>query len=101
MCITMMVENRKRNQIANYLSFCESLWRDWLKGTPEVSPFVRSRFDLDAAPEPYLQFQSQESPLVALTTNPGATMPHQMRKNIQKARGVIRCTMSYKQVASR
>ncbi|MDA1093572.1 MAG: hypothetical protein O3A25_09940 [Acidobacteria bacterium] len=79
----------------DYYGFCERLWRDWLRGSLDVSAFVRRTFDLDAAPEPYISFDAGPQPLVALTTNPGTTMPHQRRGAVQAAGGPLRPDMTY------
>jgi hypothetical protein len=82
-----------------YLSFCAALWRSWLRGNLEVPAAVRSMFDLDAAPEPYLPFSAGPHPLVVLTTNPGATMPHQLRDAILSGSGPVPYTEEYDEAA--
>jgi hypothetical protein len=82
-----------------FISFCESLWQDWLTGRLETSPFVKQTFDLDAAPEPYISFESGQNPLVALTTNPGKTMPHQRRRSVQAGRGPLSPAIDYEAAA--
>jgi hypothetical protein len=72
----------------DYFSFCEKLWRGWRDHNLSVPPlsasrFVRKTFDLNAAPEPYIDFSAGAKPLVALTTNPGATMSHQRRAAVR------------------
>ena len=79
----------------SFTAFCESLWRDWLAGTLETSPFVKAAFDLDAAPEPYISFSAGTRPLVALTTNPGATMPHQRRAAVRIDGGPLSTSAKY------
>jgi hypothetical protein len=83
----------------SYLNLCERWWQDWLSGTPIASAAVRSRFDLDAAPEPYLPFEPGHNPLVVLTTNPGATMPHQRREQIIGGQSVVSPSMRYAEAA--
>ena len=61
------------------IELCEALWREWLARSLEVSPLVTSTFDMNATPEPYLSFNVGQQPLIALTTNPGATMAIQAR----------------------
>jgi len=78
-----------------FISFCESLWQDWLADRLETSPFVRRAFDLDAAPEPYLSFGCGENPLFLLTTNPGGTMPQQQRAAVQAGRGPLSPAINY------
>ena len=83
-----------------YIAFCENLWRGWLgrdllppppAPPPAASHFVDRVFDLNAAPEPYLSFGvGAEPPLVALTTNPGATMCHQCREAVRAGNGPLR-----------
>lgn len=69
-----------------YFAFCESeLWRPWIA----QRLIVPLSFDADAAPEPYVSFSSGTTPLVALTTNPGATMPHQTRAAVQIGDGPL------------
>ena len=63
----------------DFIELCEALWREWLAHSLEVSPFVTSTFDMNATPEPYLSFNVGQQPLIALTTNPGATMAIQAR----------------------
>lgn len=82
-----------------YLDSCEHLWRNWVAGDINASPAVTRRFDLDACPEPYLLFGDQERPLVVVTTNPGATMPHQTRAKIEAGRSVVDPSMTYREVA--
>jgi hypothetical protein len=71
----------------DFISFCESLWQDWLAGKLETSSFVSRAFDMDAAPEPYIVFGSVPNALIVLTTNPGKAMPHQRRKAVQAGGG--------------
>ena len=78
-----------------FIPFCETLWRDWLGGTLDVPPLVRTAFDLDAAPEPYIPFCAGAGPLVVLTTNPGATMDRQRRAAVQAGDGPLNATMDY------
>ena len=68
----------------DYIELCETLWRDWLAESLDVSPFIESTFDLQAAPEPYVLFNAGLQPLIALLTNPGQTMPHQLRENVKE-----------------
>lgn len=83
-----------------FISFCESLWQDWLAGRLETSPFIKKKFDLDAAPEPYIVFGSGQQPLVLLTTNPGRTMPHQQRAAVRAGRGPLSEAIDYTTAAS-
>lgn len=82
-----------------YLVLCERWWQSWLAGTPPASPAVRRQFDVDAAPEPYLPFDPGADPLVVLTTNPGATMPHQRRDEILAGGSVVTPSMRYAEAA--
>ncbi len=84
-----------QNLATDYESFCEELWRSWLDETLELSPFLRAEFDVGSAPEPWLPFDAGAVPLVALTTNPGASMPHQHRDAIRSGRSVIDRASSY------
>jgi hypothetical protein len=72
----------------DYIAFCEELWRDWLDDRVAASLLPRV-FRLDAAPEPYVSFSAGAKPLVALTTNPGRTMPHQYRASVQAGTDVL------------
>jgi hypothetical protein len=82
-----------------FFSLCERWWQSWLAEMPGASEGVRSRFDLNAAPEPYLPFEPGAGPLVVLTTNPGATMPHQHREQIMRGQSVVTPSMSYAEAA--
>jgi len=68
----------------NYIDLCESLWRDWLGESLDVSSSIESTFDLQAAPEPYVLFNAGMQPVVFLLTNPGQTMSHQLQENVKK-----------------
>lgn len=82
-----------------YLELCERWWQSWLAGEARASAQIRARYDLDAAPEPYIPFKPGENPLVVLTTNPGATMPHQLRDRILAGQSVLTPTMRYAEAA--
>lgn len=82
-----------------FVPFCEMLWRGWLQGTLDLPSFVRSTFDLEAAPEPYLAFGAGAEPLLALTTNPGATMDHQRRAAVQAGESPLNATGDYASAA--
>lgn len=73
---------RNLSSTDRYLQFCETLWRDWLKGSTPADPFVAEHFDLEAAPEPYLIHKAGQNPLFALLTNPGKTLRVQRRSSI-------------------
>jgi len=79
----------------DFLLFCEELWGSWLKGSLDLPRFAHTAFDLNAAPEPYISFGAGAKPLVALTTNPGATMPHQRRAKVQAGRGPLSAADKY------
>jgi hypothetical protein len=85
----------------DFISFCESLWQDWLADRLDISPFVRRTFDLDAAPEPYVIFESGQKPLYELLTNPGYTMGHQRRATVQDGCGPLNPAMRYSEAAER
>jgi hypothetical protein len=85
----------------HFFALAEQLWSTWLAEELRVSPFVGSQFDLDASPEPYLIFSADANPLVVLTTNPGATMPHQLRGRIVSGQGVARASEPYSAAARR
>ena len=79
----------------DFIGFCESVWRDWLADALDYSSFVRARFDINAAPEPYISFGAGRRPLLALTTNPGATMWHQRRAAVQLGTGPLSASADY------
>lgn len=88
--------------LANYYEFCETLWKNWLadaiaQGEPD---FIRTKFDLDAAPEPYLIFGTTDNPLIVLTTNPGGTMEHQLRESVGHGNGPLNKDLSYHKAAA-
>ncbi len=83
----------------DFLTFCESLWADWLGGRLETSAFIRDRFDVNAAPEPYLSFNAGKRPLIALLTNPGNTMAHQKRFAVRRGNGPLSTSMRYADAA--
>jgi hypothetical protein len=83
----------------HYFSFCEELWRGWLDARLTASSFVSKVFDLNAAPEPYVSFGLGAKLLVALTTNPGATMRHQCRAAVQAGVGPLREEDKYSEAA--
>src|SRR5687767_6566060 len=72
-----------------YAEHCESMWKSWITGTLRASEFLRSRFDMDAAPEPWLPFGGTGRRLYVLTTNPGATLPLQRRDEILTGRSPV------------
>lgn len=83
-----------------FIAYCETLWLDWLAGRIDSSSFSSTGFDLEAAPEPYLPFGVGSRPLVALTTNPGATMAHQRLDSIRAGKGPLRSSTSYAAAAA-
>lgn len=85
--------------MSDFLEYAEDLWARWLDGPMEVSPKLAGLFELDACPEPYLDFDAGDHPLVIVTTNPGAPMTHQMRAAILDGRSPVDPAMSYDQVA--
>lgn len=85
--------------MSDFLGYAEDLWTRWLNGPVEVSPELASLFELDACPEPYLDFDAGAHPLVIMTTNPGAPMPHQMRAAIHEGQSPVDPSMSYAEVA--
>jgi hypothetical protein len=64
-----------------------------------ASTFVKSHFDLDAAPEPYIDYNAGRNPLVVLLTNPGRTKPCQTRKAIRAGNGPLSGSMQYQRGA--
>lgn len=83
----------------DFIQLCETLWRDWLAESLDVSSFVDATFDMNAAPEPYVSFDAGRRPLIALTTNPGMTMPHQLRSHVQQGNGPLNRGMDYAKAA--
>ena len=79
----------------DFIKLCETLWREWLALSLEVSPFVTATFDLNATPEPYLSFNAGQQPLVALTTNPGATMAVQVREAVHRGDGPLNTSLNF------
>jgi hypothetical protein len=82
-----------------FIPLCETLWQDWLADSLSVSPFVHATFDMNAAPEPYISFDAGRRPLIALTTNPGQTMPHQLRSHVQQGNDLLNPRMAYAEAA--
>jgi len=83
----------------DFVQLCETLWQEWLAESLTVSPFVEATFDMNAAPEPYVSFNAGRRPLIALTTNPGQTMPHQLRSHVQQGNGLLNRRMDYAEAA--
>ena len=80
----------------DYIAFCEEkLWCAWKQDTLSMP----LRFDRDAAPEPYLYFGTSSNKLVALTTNPGATMRHQRHAAVRAGTGPLREEDRYAEAA--
>ena len=79
----------------DFIQLCETLWRDWRAESLDVSLFIDATFDMNAAPEPYVSFDAGRRPLIALTTNPGMTMPHQLRSHVQQENGPLNRGMDY------
>ena len=86
--------------LTSFETFTEQLWRSWLDGELSLSAALTQRFDLEAAPEPYLRFEAGDRPLVALTTNPGGTLPFQRRAVVLSNTDVLRETMTYQEASS-
>ncbi len=84
----------------DFCRYCEDLWTDWLDERLQVSSAISDRFDLSAAPEPYLKFDAGKRPLVALLTNPGQPMPHQKRNAVQRGNGPLSRDMKYAKAAA-
>jgi len=92
--------------VEDYTVFCEKLWRSWLDDNltaPQLaaSSFTRRVFDLNSAPEPYISFGAAAKPLIVLTTNPGAPMPHQCRAAVRAGRGPLSESDKYAVAASK
>jgi hypothetical protein len=56
-------------------------------------------FNLEAAPEPYVDFGAGTNPLVELLTNPGYVLPEQLRGTVESGGGPINSSMDYATVA--
>jgi hypothetical protein len=82
-----------------YGEHCEQLWQGWLSRTMEVPTSLHTTFDLEAAPEPYVDFSAGANPPVELLTNPGYVLPEQRRGSIETGAGPIKSTMDYATVA--
>jgi hypothetical protein len=78
-----------------FTDFCELLWASWLSGTLNLRPALAHRFDISAAPEPYLSFDAGSWPLIALTTNPGGMLPFQQRQAILTDASPVSGAMNY------
>jgi hypothetical protein len=78
---------------------CEQLWQSWLRRTMDVPSSLHTMFDLEAAPEPYVNFGAGANPLVELLTNPGYVLPEQTRGVIESGAGPIKSVMDYATVA--
>lgn len=83
-----------------YQDRCEEIWAQWLEGHVPGSSVLKKRFDLDAAPEPYLWFEEGADPLVVVTTNPGATMDHQRRPKVIGGESFLHPGLSYSEAAA-
>lgn len=82
-----------------FLSYCDQLWKNWLRGEQVASSFLMSKFDLNAAPEPYISFDCGANPLIVLTTNPGTTLPFQLRDAVLSGSGPINQDMEYSEAS--
>lgn len=84
----------------DFKAFCERLWSSWLAGTLQLTPAFARRFDVDAAPEPYLPFDVGSNPLVAFTTNPGDSLPFQRRPAVLDGASIITAAMDFASAAT-
>lgn len=68
-------------QDAEYFQFCETLFENWRREKIQLRAYLEDKFDLDAIPEPYLYHRKAavQDTLYFLTTNPGQTLPIQVR----------------------
>lgn len=62
----------------HYLTICEQLYANWLRGARQLGPEARRVLSDEHAPEPYLMFGRSTSPLVFLSTNPGVGFDFQL-----------------------
>lgn len=84
----------------SYKGFCENLWRQWLDGSLELSPFIQATFQVGYAPEPYLCFDDGSNPLIVLTTNPGAGLDGiQDLNSILSGNSIVQPSNPYSQAA--
>lgn len=90
---------KEATELTSFETFTEQLWRSWLDGKLSLSAALAQRFDLEAAPEPYLRFEAGDRPLVALTTNPGGTLPFQRRAVVLSNADVLRGNMTYQEAS--
>lgn len=80
----------------DYIAFCEEkLWCGWKQHTLSMP----LHFDREAAPEPYLYFGADTNRLVALTTNPGASMCHQRHAAVRARMGPLKDEDRYTEAA--
>ena len=84
-----------------YVQHCEGLYRRAIKGGIELEPRLRRLFQLDHISEPFVFFDDQESPLVFLTTNPGAGMEHQEIARLQSGESPVSGAKSYRELAGK
>ncbi len=85
-----------------YFHYCEEMWSNWIQSKIDYPPSLRTQFQLEYCPEPYLEFFNNSSPrLHFLTTNPGAGMPHQNLRCILEGRSKVEQKDSYSHNAKR
>ena len=77
------------------IKYCEKLHKEWISDQLIVSEKTNKEFQMDYMPEPYLDFSKKDNPLYILTTNPGAGMLEQYRKNIIIEDSIITKNDSY------
>src|SRR5690606_25986513 len=65
-----------------YRRASDNVYQTWASGADIDNPTIRSTFQLEYMPEPYLEFGTGEDFCVFLTTNPGGGMPIQLRDGI-------------------
>lgn len=85
---------------SNFIEYCESIWRTWENKTIALSTYIRSEFQTEYLPEPYLKFNAGNNPLYIFTTNPGKGISVQHRDNINTHASVISSKMPYEDIAS-
>lgn len=83
----------------DYYAYVEQLWCEWLDGRLADCDELRDRFQLDYAPEPYINFDTGNEPLNVLLTNPGKGLAIQHRNRIRAGRSPIPADGSYASIA--
>lgn len=93
---------REECAMTTYDGFCETLWRNWVKGPlDDIPEFISTRFELDHAPEPYVQYGTANDALCVLLTNPGQGMSHQKHSVVMAGTKILNSRDSYATAATK